>query len=629
MDDVDRDEKRHGNRGLSQRTIRLKRKIVTSERTFDVNTLPPDMRRVYGHLAAKFGEEYGLLFIFAMRTAVELHRAWHMTLLTNSILQSVKDKFGIRMTWNLGVVKCIFRVEDGGYELHRKIPYDYDSEYQDIYYRIAEALVEEKITVHEALIYQTEAKKGVHTAKSLKFLRDFPGRLVLYPFQAATIAVIFFNGKFYDMGVAAVVGLAAGLIEYGLSSIGGQTKVLIDVIVGLSTGIIGGLWYNHVANFCVSSVLLGVLYWFFYGTAFVIGILEIIAGELETGVTRFMAVSIKTFVLSLGASLGLMLSSGGGAMEVWTESEEFCDQTNLGEDWWRIPMYLASSVAVLGQYRLPISQYVRALIVMLAGYEAQYAVFHGISESFTEDNLDTAASNIAGAAAAAVTASVLAEIINWGRQYYMDRLLSKIENPTVLGNLVFGCMKVSIKLESCFGLGRSSDFERLDLDKKLDQQMSELYDDNHNRDKIEVTEREENLFLELIVGSKDLNPWAILMPAVYQLVPGSVIAKLWFHSIFPPPDDSTESTFSSLMVISTSLALGLILGFAVVQSSFWLGGKFAQHFESDDQTEARRRHQTKMGGMYTAGTSADDDPGSTTLIVTEDDEAESVRDDEA
>jgi len=405
--------------------------------------------------------------------------------------------------------------------------------------------------------------------------------------------------------------------------------VLIDVIVGLSTGIIGGLWYNHVANFCVSSVLLGVLYWFFYGTAFVIGILEIIAGELETGVTRFMAVSIKTFVLSLGASLGLMLSSGGGAMEVWTESEEFCGQTNLGEHWWRIPMYLASSVAVLGQYRLPISQYVRALIVMLAGYEAQYAVFHGISESFTEDNLDTAASNIAGAAAAAVTASVLAEIINWGRQYYMDRLLSKIENPTVLGNLVFGCMKVSIKLESCFGLGRSSDFERLDLDKKLDQQMSELYDDNHSRDKIEVTKREENLFLELIVGSKDLNPWAILMPAVYQLVPGSVIAKLWFHSIFPPPDDSTESTFSSLMVISTSLALGLILGFAVVQSSFWLGGKFAQHFESDDQTEARRRHQTKMGGMYTAGTSADDDPGSTTLIVTEDDEAEPVRDDEA
>ena len=50
--------------------------VTFSERRFDVNTLPADMRRVYGHLAEKFGEEYGLIFIFTMRTAVELHRAW-------------------------------------------------------------------------------------------------------------------------------------------------------------------------------------------------------------------------------------------------------------------------------------------------------------------------------------------------------------------------------------------------------------------------------------------------------------------------------------------------------------------------------------------------------------------------
>ena len=53
-----------------------------------------------------------------------------------------------------------------------------------------------------------------------------------------------------------------------------------------------------------------------------IGLLEIIAGELETGVTRFVAVSVKTFVLSLGASLGLMLSSGGGAADVWKQSDD-------------------------------------------------------------------------------------------------------------------------------------------------------------------------------------------------------------------------------------------------------------------------------------------------------------------
>ena len=50
-----------------------------SERRFDVNKLPADMLRVYGALEEKYGEEYALLFVFTMRTAIEMHRAWHMT----------------------------------------------------------------------------------------------------------------------------------------------------------------------------------------------------------------------------------------------------------------------------------------------------------------------------------------------------------------------------------------------------------------------------------------------------------------------------------------------------------------------------------------------------------------------
>ena len=57
------------------------------------------------------------------------------------------------------------------------------------------------------------------------------------------------------------------------------------------------------------------------------------------------------------------------------------------------------------------------------------------------------------------------------------------------------------------------------------------------------------------------------MPAVYQLVPGSMIAKLWFESLFPPaaPSDSS-SVFANLMVIATSLAIGLIMGIAVART---------------------------------------------------------------
>lgn len=86
----------------------MNRTIETSERKFDVKTLPDDMRRVHDKLASRFGEEYALLWVFTLRTATELHRAWHMTLLTSALLLQIKKKFGLRMTWNLGVFKCIF-----------------------------------------------------------------------------------------------------------------------------------------------------------------------------------------------------------------------------------------------------------------------------------------------------------------------------------------------------------------------------------------------------------------------------------------------------------------------------------------------------------------------------------------
>ena len=131
--------------------------------SFDMEqNCPADIRRVFGHLKERFGEEYALVhptppartaslltmifcwpqhIIFTIRTAEELHRAWHMTLLTSKLMSHLKNKFKLRMTWELGVLRLKFRIEDGDYELHRKVPYDYDSEFQDKYMRVATALI--------------------------------------------------------------------------------------------------------------------------------------------------------------------------------------------------------------------------------------------------------------------------------------------------------------------------------------------------------------------------------------------------------------------------------------------------------------------------------------------------------
>mmetsp|Transcript_5768 Transcript_5768/g.8375 ORF Transcript_5768/g.8375 Transcript_5768/m.8375 type:complete len:697 (-) Transcript_5768:145-2235(-) len=558
------------------RSIRHDISFSEENRKFNIKTLPLDMQRVYQQLAAAHGEEYGLVWIFSMRTAVELHRGWHMPLLTSRILQQIKQKFGLRTTWNLGVVKLIFRVDDGAYEIHRKVPYDYDSEFQDLYTKTAAALVGGKISVDEALMYQTEIREGKHTAKSgLLLQRKYPGRLLLYPWQASTCAIIFFGGGGRDAGVAAICGFVAGCLEWGISTIGGDFTILNDIIVGTSCGIIASLFYEYVATtFCLKSIFLGTLYWFFYGTAFVIGILEIISGELETGVTRFVGVMIKTFVLSLGATLGMSIILTN-PYDVYYAQEDNCNRdTTFTQIWYaRIIMYLLCSGAALAQYRFPLVNYWRGLLVQLAGYEVQYQLQGALRQ---EGHLDNAISNIGGAVAAVVVSEVIAWVVDNALYHYNARILfrnKKEEEETRVGAFFFNVTAFFVRWNHWFRLGKKDDYEILQLcDDKLRQQRTELYDTMHSREQITLSQREETLLLDAIISSEPVSTWSILMPAVYQLVPGSIIANLWFHTIFPPKPSVdpeappyAENVFSSLMVISTSLALGIIIGYNITR----------------------------------------------------------------
>ena len=81
------------------------RELVTfrTDSKFDIRVLPADMQRVLKSLAKAHGEDYTLAVIFTIKCAVGLHRAWHMTLLTAKILQQLKERFRMRLTWNLGV----------------------------------------------------------------------------------------------------------------------------------------------------------------------------------------------------------------------------------------------------------------------------------------------------------------------------------------------------------------------------------------------------------------------------------------------------------------------------------------------------------------------------------------------
>ena len=285
-------------------------------------------------------------------------------------------------------------------------------------------------------------------------------------------------------------------------------------------------------------------------------------------------------------------------------------------------------MAVLGQYRMPLNRYPLGMAVQLVAYEVQFSVFNGINENHTKDHLDTAASNILGGMAAVFTAYALSWIISACRGFYIKRLLMRDDRPSGIDGCIFSVMRCLVKSFNCLRIGRASDILKFDMAKRLHVQRKELADPNHSRKKIELDKKDQSLFLEAVVGAQEINIWSILMPAVYQLVPGSVIARFWFAAIFPPsPEDedtaSSESVFSNLMVISTSLALGLIIGFALVHIVMIIIGRMVGCCNKGDEDKIERMTKMTNGveGMYTAD--VDEDPESIHITTEENVDIES------
>jgi hypothetical protein len=150
---------------------------------------------------------------------------------------------------------------------------------------------------------------------------------------------------------------------------------------------------------------------------------------------------------------------------------------------------------------------------------------------------------------------------------------------------VFDMGAFYVRLTNVVGLGRKNDLAFLNMQDKLKREVRELNNPNDSREDIKLDTNEEQVLMGAIIGAEPLNVWALLMPTVYQMVPGSVIARLWFNSIFPPADDEArltiegteyqylsqtpdweaEHVFQNLMVVATSLAIGLMLGMGIVK----------------------------------------------------------------
>mmetsp|Transcript_46873 Transcript_46873/g.141996 ORF Transcript_46873/g.141996 Transcript_46873/m.141996 type:complete len:350 (-) Transcript_46873:113-1162(-) len=331
-----------------------------------------------------------------------------------------------------------------------------------------------------------------------------------------------------------------------------------------------------------------------------------------------MAVSIKTFVLSLSASFGMLLILPRPA-EVWRDQDKNCDSDYIKDQWWRILLYLACSASALGQYRFRLVEYWRGLAVQLVAYEVQFQVtqYFVFRSQSAQDNTDTMAANIFGAASAVVVACFLAYIVDFTQRTYYSQLLQRAEHredtPSPVDDLMYDFVAGTVRFFRLIRIGRRSELDKLVLEQKLKKQTDELRDPSHLRDEVKLDRKEEDLLLDTLVNAESINVWAMLMPAVYQLVPGSMLAKLWFNIIFPPQPEDTgaNNIFAELMVVATSLALGLIIGFAFVQCFEQI--MLSLPWSKRDNGKKRRNNLHRMGmGMYTMAKDNNDDPGDKT-----------------
>merc|ERR550532_1813180 len=84
-----------------------------------------------------------------------------------------------------------------------------------------------------------------------------------------------------------------------------------------------------------------------------------------------------------------------------------------------------------------------------------------------------------------------------------------------------------------------------------------------------------------------------------------MIAKMWFQTIIPPRTAPGENIVAGLMVTSISLALGLIIGDAIVVA---LAGLFGMLWSRGDRRQAPEK-SSRLGHQGTTSLLASVDPG--------------------
>ena len=252
-------------------------------------------------------------------------------------------------------------------ESHHSISCNFDGKAQHRLSRIGGMVLNEELSPEEGLrlvISSTATRNGNKNSNDIngtpleQCYRNPPGRSFVVALMASGTTTIFFSGTRTDAVFASLAGLLAGFLHLFCSE--GIVSAVCAFYAMMAVSV-------HPEHTCFKAQVLGTLFWFFYGVAFIIALFEISSGQWRVGAVRCMFAAIDSFRVAVGVAVGALAAAvilGEDTAKALAMQKCHGDQSQIYGLQWYVPLFLGLCIAVKMQLRVDVSDWPACFFVM-------------------------------------------------------------------------------------------------------------------------------------------------------------------------------------------------------------------------------------------------------------------------
>lgn len=483
----------------------------------------------------EISEDDVLSIVFIIRIIEALHASFYASFLSLSLADMLRNKLGVpqlnleaievyacRWSWN-GVVSVQHNIN---WEIDMAAAYELSE--------IARNVLSEKNTPKEGLALIHDFETSHPYSKFETFYRNMPGRVLVLILLAFSSAFAFFKGTWIDLGFAACTAMVAGLICLAASNNPLVSKMQ-DMLISIVAALIATIGITLVPNgTCFAAEVLGTLFWFLYGTAFMISLTEIYNGQLVCGVTRLALALINTFGLAFGSSFGLWMAAYGGEDRFAIAGRDCPEATEYKiPELYLILFYPLTQIASVMQLKVKVKHWPITFTTQAVAVVSQYL----IGTYWKQPDF---VANVIPAYLATISARPLMVI---GARF----------NPTGIKPWSAGARnRGGNSIWSHLHVGDTFHFEDVPRSKDRASYHSRYF----QKGKLQYTHR---------------NIWFCILPAMYLLVPGSSLLRASFRAFWAASDPNATtqedtSALISVFIIGFGQAVGVRLGMTSLEA---------------------------------------------------------------